>query len=79
MIDSTVVRAHQCAAGAQKKGSQGLGRSKGGLTTKIHAVSVNETTVVNFLLSPGNCADCPVGKELLESWYHPETKSCSYG
>lgn len=59
----------------RKKGSQGLGRSKGGLTTKIHAVSVNETTVVNFLLSPGNCADCPVGKELLESWYHPETKA----
>ena len=39
--DSTVVRAHQHAAGARKKGltaedsqaAQGLGRSRGGLTT----------------------------------------------
>ena len=40
-----------CCRAQKKKGSQGLGRSKGGLTTKIHAVSVNETTVVNFPLS----------------------------
>ena len=37
MIDSTVIRAHHCAAGA-KGGTQrqGFGRSKGGFTTKIH-------------------------------------------
>jgi hypothetical protein len=40
MIDSTIVRAHQQAAGARReKGAdaQGLGRSRGGLSTKIHA------------------------------------------
>ncbi len=40
MIDSTIVRAHQHAAGrARSKGAdaQGLGRSRGGLSTKIHA------------------------------------------
>jgi transposase len=39
MIDSTIVRAHQHSAGARKKGAedQALGRSRGGLSTKIHA------------------------------------------
>src|SRR5712664_1019753 len=39
MIDATIVRAHQHSAGAQKKdGNQAIGRSRGGLTTKIHAL-----------------------------------------
>jgi len=38
MIDATIVRAHQHSAGALKRGSdQAIGRSKGGLSTKIHA------------------------------------------
>jgi hypothetical protein len=40
MIDSTSVRAHQQAATAKKGGADAdhcLGRSRGGLTTKIHA------------------------------------------
>ena len=41
LVDSTIVRAHQHAADAsrQKRGAhaQGLGRSGGGLSTKIHA------------------------------------------
>jgi hypothetical protein len=37
MIDSTLVRAYQPAAAGRKKGpDQALGRSRGGLTTKIH-------------------------------------------
>jgi len=38
-------------------------------------MSTNETTVVNFLLSPGNTGDCPVGENLLSAWYHPQTKA----
>ena len=38
MIDATIVRAHQHSAGAQKNGEQAIGRSRGGLTTKIHAL-----------------------------------------
>jgi hypothetical protein len=38
MIDATIVRAHQHSAGAQKNGSQAIGRSRGGLTTKVHAL-----------------------------------------
>lgn len=41
ILDSTVIRAHPCAAGApKKKGGQALGRSRGGFSTKIH-VSVD--------------------------------------
>lgn len=44
LLDSTVIRAHPCAAGASKKSggqqAQALGRSKGGFSTKIH-VSVD--------------------------------------
>jgi transposase len=39
MIDATIVRAHQHSASARKKnGVQAIGRSRGGLTTKIHAL-----------------------------------------
>ena len=40
MIDATIVRAHQHSAGARKKPivNQAIGRSRGGLTTKIHMV-----------------------------------------
>ena len=39
MIESSVVRVHQHAANGEKKWPQSLhGRSRGGLTTKIHAV-----------------------------------------
>ena len=38
MIDATIVRAHQHSARARKNGAcQAIGRSRGGLTTKIHA------------------------------------------
>jgi len=37
-IDSTIVRAHQHAAGAPKNGPQALGRSPRRLTTKIHVL-----------------------------------------
>ena len=40
MIDSTIVRAHQHSAGAKKSRGedQAIGRSRGGLSTKIHAL-----------------------------------------
>ena len=38
MIDSTIVRSHACAAGYLQE-REALGRSKGGFTTKIHAVT----------------------------------------
>src|SRR5438093_11427792 len=44
LLDSTTVRAHHHAAGAPKKEGpdQALGRSRGGLSTKIHAATIDE-------------------------------------
>jgi putative transposase len=40
LVDSTTVRAHQHASGGRKKnGPQAIGRSRGGLTTKLHPVA----------------------------------------
>jgi transposase len=38
MIDSTSIRAHQQAATAKRGPDHCLGRSRGGLTTKLHVV-----------------------------------------
>ncbi|WP_372451163.1 IS5 family transposase [Streptomonospora nanhaiensis] len=70
-IDSTAVRAHAHAAGARKKGSaqtkaaQALGRSRGGLTTKIHLAADGRGLPLALLLSPGNVNDCTMAPLLL--------------
>ncbi len=54
MIDSTIVRAHPCAAGYKKDSqeAQALGRSKGGFTTKIHAIVDGLGHALKFYLTP---------------------------
>ena len=67
-VDSSAVRAHQHAAGARKaEGDQAIGRSRGGPTTKIHAVAEAVGRLVHFLLTGGNVNDCTQGPALLES------------
>ena len=61
IVDSTIVRAHPCAAGApQARGGQAnqvLGRSRGGFTTKIH-ISVDALgNPVRFRLTAGQRHD----------------------
>ncbi|MBY3417228.1 IS5 family transposase [Rhizobium laguerreae] len=70
MIDSTIVRAHQHAAGARKvKGgpdAQGLGRSRGGLSTKIHAATESLGLPVRLIASPGQRNDIAFADDLVE-------------
>ncbi|MEO1211863.1 MAG: IS5 family transposase [Cyanobacteria bacterium J06638_20] len=58
MIDSTVVRAHHQAAGA-KRGTprQGLGRSRGGFTTKIHLLVNAHGLPMRTEITPGQTSD----------------------
>jgi|SRR5579862_3883981 len=59
MIDATIVRAHPCAAG-YKKGQnaiQGLGRSKGGFTSKIHIKVDALGCPLQFINTPGQTSD----------------------
>ena len=57
------------SAGVQKKGDaiQAVGRSRGGRTSKIHALADDLGRPVAFTLTPGNIADVSVAKDLLDT------------
>ena len=46
--------------------NQAIGRSRGGRTTKIHALTDGECRPIAFLLTGGQVADCKAGDLLLE-------------
>lgn len=71
MIDSTIVRAHQHSAGARKKKEQcqAIGRSKGGLSTKIHATCDALGNPTGFSLTPGQSSDLDGADSLLPDVY----------
>jgi transposase len=68
MLDSSIVRAHQHSAGARKKegACQAIGRSRGGLTTKIHAIVDALGNPVAVSLTPGQASDISHAVPLLE-------------
>ncbi len=84
--DSTVIRAHQHAAGARhelpaellrgappndknlagRPAREALGRSRGGLSTKIHLAADRRCRPVTWILTPGQHGDCPQFIPLLD-------------
>lgn len=66
MIDSTIVRSHACAAGYGKdtQAQEALGRSKGGFTTKIHALVDALGNPLKFILTAGQRNDITQAKAL---------------
>ena len=70
MIDATVIRAHQHAAGARGgQEQQGLGRSCGGFSSKIHAKVDALGRPLNFVVSPGQFHDSRFSDELWAAEY----------
>jgi transposase len=65
MLDSTIIRAHACAAGYGDQKIEGLGRSKGGFTSKIHAKVDALGCVLKILITAGQRHDVKQAKELL--------------
>ncbi|WP_414504056.1 IS5 family transposase [Streptomyces sp. NEAU-L66] len=97
-VDSTIVRAHQHAAGARRSaagacvkggtmgrtpgpdavaeprrppggggaGGEGLGRSRGGFTTKLHLSADGRCRPLSLVVTPGQRADCTQFKPVLE-------------
>ncbi len=57
IIDGTIVRVHQHGTGARGAQTQAIGRSRGGLTTKIVALVDALGNLVRFLLLPGQQHD----------------------
>ncbi|WP_422271723.1 IS5 family transposase [Bradyrhizobium sp.] len=67
MLDSTIVRAHQQAAtGKGGPKNQALGRSRGGLTTKIHMLADSLGRPLRIIVTAGQTGDITVAPALLE-------------
>ena len=72
LIDSTVVRAHPCAAGAPHANggqeAQALGKSVGGFSTKIHVTVDALGNPLRLLLTGGQSGDATQAIALLEGF-----------
>jgi transposase len=66
-IDSTSVRVHQHAAGARGGRDEAIGRSRGGLTTKIHVRADRSGRPIAVLLSAGQRHDTTAFVPLLQA------------
>jgi transposase len=76
LIDSTIVRAHQHAAGAGRKKkkvgaersakAQALGRSRGGLSSKVIVTAADEHTALAVDVVPGQANDAPLLVPMLD-------------
>ncbi len=68
MLDTTLVRAHP-AGRDRKRGdqNQALGRSRGGLTSKIHALADASGRPLRFIITAGQTGDITQAPALLSS------------
>src|ERR1700736_2958817 len=55
------------ALGLKKNGEQAIGRSRGGLTTKIHALVDALGNPVELMLTPGQAHDLTCAEQLIDS------------
>ena len=67
MIDTSVVRVHQHGACFADNNHQDIGRSRGGLTSKIHAVVDTNGLPVHLALTPGEAHDNRLCSALLSA------------
>jgi len=71
LIDSTIVKAHPHAAGAARcnggQAAEALGRSRGGFTTKLHAVVTERGSLLRYGLTGGETHDVTQASALIES------------
>ncbi|HEX2146836.1 MAG TPA: IS5 family transposase [Pseudorhizobium sp.] len=67
MIDSSSIRVHQHAANGQKGGSGCMGRSRGGLTTKVHALVDANGLPIALKLTAGQAHDGRSAADMLDT------------
>ena len=65
MIDTSIVRVHQHGACITRNLRQSMGRSRGGLTSKIHALVDSKGLPVRLALTPGEAHDNRLAGKLL--------------
>ncbi len=79
MIDTSIVRVHQHAACIARNRSQSMGRSRGGLTSKIHAVVDTNGLPVRLGLTAGEAHDNRLALSLLSRLRSGSERSRSAG
>jgi transposase len=65
MIDTSIVRVHQHGASIHRNRRQSMGRSRGGLTGKIHALVDSNGLPIRLALTPGEAHDNRLAGRLL--------------
>jgi transposase len=72
IIDTTIIRAHPCAAGALKisggQACQALGRGRGGFSTKIHVAVDGLGNPLRFSLTAGQRHDITCAEALIDGY-----------
>jgi transposase len=72
LINSTIVKAHRAASGAKGgKKNQAIGASRGGRSTKIHAIVDRKGRPLNFIVTSGQVHDRRVVEEVLDTLNPP--------
>ncbi|WP_432431224.1 IS5 family transposase [Methylocella silvestris] len=71
-IDSSHVKANRSASGSKGEFAEAIGRSRGGRTSKIHALADDRGRPVAFALTPGNTADISMAIPLLGAVSRPK-------
>ncbi|UFN46857.1 IS5 family transposase [Roseomonas sp. OT10] len=67
LIDSSIIRAHQHAAGGKKGGpDHAIGRSRGGLSTKINVLVNQDGLPLRIVLSAGQASDKAAVEALID-------------
>ena len=69
-IDGSIVKAHQHSACAADGGEQGIGKSRGGLTTKIHMAVDAFSFPVCFKITGGEVHDSQIAPALVDKMPH---------
>lgn len=70
-MDSTYIKAHRSAAGAKGGFNNAIGRSRGGQTTKIHALTDDAGRPLVFVVTAGNTYDLVGARSLIGMVPHP--------
>ena len=66
MIDSTTIKAHRTSASMRSdKKPRLIGRSRGGLTTKIHFLCTEDRIPIDFMVTEGQVSDIKAAPALL--------------
>jgi len=67
IVDASIVRVHQDAVGGKKNGTEQIGRSRGGPSTKIHAVVDGLGNPTKIKLTEGQVHDVTQAPEMLKN------------